>query len=202
MGVILFSWQLSAQLNPEKIKLGVMAGYAFYQQDDLKSVNREILSQLPFESQIIDNFDPVFFFGGYAQYELFSHFYIGPAYEYRYTGSRLGTKDYSGIYSFDQYVKAHQIGLKFDYSLVSLKKIVFNVQLNGGAGFTDWKMDSNLEIGEEVQFRQYNNYNCIPDCGREFTDFIHEIADTLFRSKYFIMTDFEPQIGHPLTQIG
>ena len=63
MGVILFSWQLSAQLNPEKIKLGVMAGYAFYQQDDLKSVNREILSQLPFESQIIDNFDPVFFFG-------------------------------------------------------------------------------------------------------------------------------------------
>ena len=96
MGVILFSWQLSAQLNPEKIKLGVMAGYAFYQQDDLKSVNREILSQLPFESQIIDNFDPVFFFGCYAQYELFSHFYIGPAYEYRYTGSRLGTKDYSG----------------------------------------------------------------------------------------------------------
>lgn len=122
-----------------------MAGYAFYQQDDLKSVNHQIQSQLPFEAGIIDNFDPVFYFGGYVQYELFNHFYMGPVYEYRYTGSRLGTKDYSGVYSFDQYVKAHQIGLKFDYSLLSMKQIVLNAQLSGGASFTDWKMDSNLE---------------------------------------------------------
>lgn len=132
-----------------------MVGYAFYQQDDLKSVNHQIQSQLPFEAGIIDNFDPVFYFGGYVQYELFNHFYLGPAYEYRYTGSRLGTKDYSGIYSFDQYVKAHQIGLKFDYSLLSMKQIVLNAQLSGGASFTDWKMDSNLEIGEEADYSEH-----------------------------------------------
>ena len=152
---VLLSGQLLGQLKPEKIKIGLMAGYAFYQQDDLKSINHQIQSQLPFEAQIIDNFDPVFYFGGYAQYELFNHFCIGPVYEYRYTGSRLGTKDYSGTYSFDQYVKAHQIGLKFDYSLLSMKQIVLNAQLSGGASFTDWKMDSNLEVGEDGDYSEH-----------------------------------------------
>lgn len=152
---VLLSGQLLGQLKPEKIKIGLMAGYAFFQQDDLKSINHQIQSQLPFEAQIIDNFDPVFYFGGYAQYELFNHFYMGPVYEYRYTGSRLGTKDYSGRYSFDQYGKAHQIGLKFDYSLLYMKQIVLNAQLSGGASFTDWKMDSNLEVGEDGDYSEH-----------------------------------------------
>jgi hypothetical protein len=150
--LILLSWQLSAQLNPEKIKLGVTAGYAFYDQKDLKDINREIIAQLPFEARIIDNFEPVFYFGGYVQYELSNRFSLGPNYEYHYTGSRLGIKDYSGTYSFDQYVNAHQIGLKFNYSLMSFQRFIFETQLGGGACFTDWRMDTNLEIGEDGEY--------------------------------------------------
>lgn len=152
---VLLSWQLSAQVNPEKIKLGGIAGYAFYEQHDLKEVNREILAQLPFEARIIDNFEPVFYVGGYVQYELFNRFFLGPKYEYHYSGSRLGTKDYSGIYSFDQYINAHQVGLKFNYSFVSFQRFIFESQLGGGACFTDWRLDTNLEVGEEGEYSEH-----------------------------------------------
>ncbi len=152
---ILLSVQLSAQLNPEKVKIGIQSGYAFYGQKDLNSINQDIINQLPFEARIIDDFKPVLFIGAYVQYDLFSRFSVGPAYEYHYTGSRVGVKDYSGIFSFDQYVHTHRVGLKADYCLIPFGRVKFNIEMNAGASFTDWKMDSNLEIGDNGEYSEH-----------------------------------------------
>jgi hypothetical protein len=152
--VLLSCWQLSAQFNPGRLKFGILGGYAFYSQNDLKSLNQIISDEIPFDTQIIDDFEPVFYFGGYVQYELFNQFYLGPAYEYHYTGSRLGARDYSGMFSFDQYVRTHQLGLKADYSLFSMKRMFIAAELNLGANFTEWEMDSNLEIGENEEYSE------------------------------------------------
>lgn len=145
---ILLSLKLSAQNQTEKIKIGIQSGYAFYGQEDLKLLNQNVIGQVPFVVKAIDDFDPVFYFGAYIQYGLFNRFYIGPSYEYHYTGSRLGAKDYSGVFSFDQYVHTHQLGLKVDYSFITKTRTSFNIEMNVGPNFTDWKVISDLEIGD------------------------------------------------------
>jgi hypothetical protein len=152
---LILSLHLAAQMNPDKLKLGIISGYAFYQHDDLKTANWNVISQIPFDARVIDNFEPPIFFGGYVQYKLLRHLNLGPVYEYHYTGSRIGARDYSGLYSFDQYLNAHQIGLKIDYALVALKSLVFNLQLNGGSSFTDWRMDSRLQFAGEEDYAEY-----------------------------------------------
>ena len=146
--------QLAAQTGQGKIKIGAISGYAFYSQEDLKSLNQIILNQLPFEAQIVDEFKPGFFFGAFTQYELFSRFYLGPNYEYYYAGSRLGAEDYSGLFYFDQYIKVHQLGLKIDYAVLPLNRTVFNIEMNVGANFTDWLMDSYFEIRESGEYAE------------------------------------------------
>lgn len=143
--------QLSAQSFVEKLKFGVWGGYSFYPQNELKSVNNSMMSSLPFETQVIDNFKPAFYFGSSIQYRLLNHFYLGPSYEYHYAGSRLGSRDYSGQFIFDQYIHTHQFALKMDYQLVSFQKMAISAQASTGGNLSSWKMDSNFELGEDGQ---------------------------------------------------
>jgi len=157
---ILLSMKLSAQFDPDKIKIGAQAGYTFFEQKDLRSVNRTIKDQLPFTTDIIDDFQPFFYFGVYSQYKLFNRFSIGPAYEYHYGGSRLGAKDYSATFSYDQYINSHQVGLKLDCALLSAVRMVLNFEITSGINITKWKTDMNLEIGDDGLFseRQMMNF--------------------------------------------
>ncbi len=150
---LFFSLKLSAQLDSAKIFVGGVSGYAFYNQGDLKFINQSVSEQLPFEVSVVDNFKPVLYFGAYAQFNLGKHFLLGPFYEYHSTGSRLGRKDYSGMFYFDQYVNVNIIGLKMDYSVYNYKKSALNLELNTGISLTDWQMKSVLVLGDD------NNYD-------------------------------------------
>ncbi len=152
--LILLELQVSGQFKVEKIKIGINSGFTFSHHEDLKTVNQFIMNQLPFEASIVDDFKPAFYFGAYSQYELFKRFYIGPVYRYLYTGSQLGARDYSGKYSFNQYLKAHQAGLKLDYRAYSYKKLLLNIELNSGVSFTDWKAISSLDLREKNEFSE------------------------------------------------
>jgi hypothetical protein len=154
--VLSSTWKLPAQ-SINKLKFGALGGYAFYNQDDLKLLNQNLSGTLPFEVSIIDDFKPSFFWGGYAEYGLSNHFYLGPAYEYHYTGSRVGARDYSGTFSFDQFVHVHQFGIKSDYLFLKVGKLSFDAELNGGVSLTDWKMDYNLKIGETEDYSEHQN---------------------------------------------
>lgn len=138
--------ELSAQSTYVKLRLGAISGYDFYRQGDLKFLNQSLTDMLPFEVSVIDDFSPKFFWGVYAQYELFKHLHLGPSYEYHYTGSRVGARDYSGAFSFDQYVRVHQIGLKSDYLFLQAKRLFFDAEVNAGFNLTSWKMDNYLKI--------------------------------------------------------
>lgn len=149
--LILNSHLLSAQELEPKLRFGISGGFGTFNQGDPKSLNQDAIDQLPFEAKIIDEFKPNFNFGAYAQYQLFKRFWVGPEYRYYYTGSRLGQKDYSGVYSFDQYLHAHAIGLKMGYVVAEIDRFSFQMQLNSGMGFTKWKMDSKLTISENTE---------------------------------------------------
>jgi len=149
--LILNSYILKSQEQESKIRFGISGGFGTFNQSDLKSINQDGMKQLPFDAKIIEEFEPGFNFGGYTQYQLFNRFWIGTEYRYYYTGSRLGQKDYSGVYSFDQYLNCLTVGLKMDYELAEIDRFSFQVQLNSGAGFNRWKMDSQLTIGEDSE---------------------------------------------------
>lgn len=146
--LILNSLLLNAQEQLSKFRFGILGGFATFNHSDLKSLNLTAIDQLPFDAKIIDEFEPNYNFVTYAQYQLFRKFWIGPEYHYYYTGSRLGQKDYSGVYSFDQYLHSHTVGLKIGYLLAEIDQFSFQFQLNSGVGFTKWKMDSKLTISE------------------------------------------------------
>lgn len=149
--LILNSYLLNAQDNEPKFRFGISGGYGTYNHSDLKSINQSAIKQLPFDTKIIDEFEPNFNFGGYCQTRLFNRFWLGPDYHYYYTGSRLGQKDYSGEYSFDQYLKAHAIGLKMDYVISAVDRISYQIELISGGSFSKWEMDSKLNISEESE---------------------------------------------------
>jgi hypothetical protein len=154
--LILNAFQLVAQDNAMRLKLGVTGGYNFYNPRDLKSLNQEMISQLPFEAKVVDDFKPGFSFGAFAQYELFKYFTVWPSIRYMYMGSRVGQHDYSGTYSFDQYLKSVGLGLKFDYFFVEIGNTAVSVQMDAGWNISSWKMESNLEVGGESQNERQN----------------------------------------------
>ncbi|HNX56395.1 MAG TPA: TonB-dependent receptor [Prolixibacteraceae bacterium] len=148
---ILNSVLAEGQETISKLRFGITGGFGTFSQSDLKSLNQTVMDQLPFDAKIVDEFEPNFNFGGYTQYQLFNRFWLGPEYRYYYTGSRLGQKDYSGVYSFDQYLHSHTVGLKMGYVVAEIDRFSFQFQVNSGVGFTKWKMDSKLKIGEESE---------------------------------------------------
>lgn len=138
--------------EPGMIKAGFVSGFDFYKQEGLRNWNQYTIDNSPFEVKIIDEFIPRPIIGSYVQYFFTSRFSVGPEYSYHYSGSRIGTRDYSGLFSFDQYVKVHQIGLKFDYSVMIRNRSSVMLEINTGAGFTRWEMKTDLELGENLEY--------------------------------------------------
>ncbi len=149
--LILNAFQLVAQENIRRIKFGVTSGYNFYNPRDLKLLNQEIISQLPFDAKVIDDFKPGLSFGAFAQYELFKYFTVGPSIHYMYMGSRVGQRDYSGSFSFDQYLKSVGLGLKLDYFFIEIGHTAVSVQMEAGWNISSWRMESNLDAGGSVE---------------------------------------------------
>ncbi|MCG6191083.1 hypothetical protein [Maribellus maritimus] len=143
--------QNSVQKNSLKIKIGAYAGYAFYSFENLESLNEQVISQMPFEVTVMDDFPARLFFGGEILIEIADWYSVGPSYEFHSTGSRVGAKDYSGTYHFDQILSTHQLGIENELRILNgIQPAVF-INLAGGVNLSSWKMEEELELAEEVQ---------------------------------------------------
>jgi hypothetical protein len=139
------------EISKNDFRIGVTGGYGYYFQSDLKKINQDVKNQLSFETKLIDNFPPAFFWGIHFLYKLSPHIYIGPNYQFHTTGSRLGYKDYSGSYTFDQILSCNSIALQIEGSFLKEKKTTFCLNVAGGANFSKWKIIEELIVGEQNQ---------------------------------------------------
>jgi len=114
----------------------------------LKELNDEVESQLPFDVKSVDNFDPGFYFGGSLQTTFSSKVLLGIVYQYYTTGSRIGQKDYSGYYTFDQIANGHFVGLEPGVIVLNKKAISIAASVQGGALFSGIKLNEHLVVGE------------------------------------------------------
>jgi hypothetical protein len=142
------------------LKAGFYSGINFYYMEGLRSRNQRIIEALPFDVKIIDNFIPRATIGSYIQYVLNEKFTLGAEYAYYNTGSRIGTMDYSGLFSYDQYVKVRQLGLRIDYSCLKGNHSALKLEMSTGAGFTSWRLESDFEMGDPLVTIESFTENC------------------------------------------
>lgn len=147
--LVCFGQNLLAQETQLKdFKFGVNFGYAFYFEGELEKLNNQVVSALPFDVQTIDNFPPYYCYGIYVMNKMGKKWALGPVYSYYSTGSRLGAKDYSGSYSFDQVLSAHSLGIQMELLISEKEKSVIFFETIAGAQFANWEMDEKLIVGE------------------------------------------------------
>ncbi len=140
--LFLLSSLIAAGQDKGLIKVGFLSGFDVSGQPGLSDRNQYNIKNMPFEVRIIDDFVPHPVFGSFFQYSFTDRLNIGPEYSYHYTGSRIGARDYSAVYSFDQYVKSDEAGIKIDYYVKKWNRSSFLLDINTGLGFTRWKMET------------------------------------------------------------
>jgi hypothetical protein len=116
-------------------------GMGQYKMAELKEINSQLITHLPFHAEVTEDF-PVFvnhkFYVTYSFRKLVT---IGAFYTYNSTGSRVSYSDYSGEYRFDNVISSHQPGFDIRFKLYDNK---FSLFLYSDAGYSF----SNLDISE------------------------------------------------------
>jgi hypothetical protein len=137
------------------LKFGIFGGAFYSNENDLKQLNTDVVKSLPFNVRTINDFPPYFSYGGYVLCVLSPKFSIGSSYQFYTTGSRLGAKDYSGIYSFDQIISAHSLGILTELMMIKSEKSVVYFETTVGFHLANWKMEENYNIsGQEENSKE------------------------------------------------
>lgn len=134
-----------------QVSFGVFGGLGTYKMDNLKEINKLQATSLPIKTVTVDNFNPGFYIGTSANLELSGQFVLGLSYQYNTTGSRIGQKDYSGYYAYDQIVNGHFIGIEPETIIGSNNFMTASVSIVTGVSFTNLKMSETLSISEQKQ---------------------------------------------------
>jgi hypothetical protein len=153
-------FQMSAH---SQVSFQAYGGLATFQMDGLKDLNALVEESVPFDISNVDNFDPGFYFGASVKTALFSNLMVGLSYQYNTTGSRIGLKDYSGYYNFDQIVNGHLLGIEPGVIMEETSKyrLVFSVM--SGALFTSIKTEEVLSVsGQKEEDQEYMSAFSIP----------------------------------------
>lgn len=132
-------------------KLGLTGGFGGYSFEKLKDINNEVVENLPFNSAVIDDFPDRFYFGGNALIRIANWYWAGPSYQFHSTGSRVGARDYSGSYHFDQILTSHQLGLENEIRISKSMKPAVYMDISGGVNFSSWKMEEILQVSGQKE---------------------------------------------------
>lgn len=134
------------QAQAQQVELMFSAGMASYSMRDLKKMNSDLQSQVPFETKITDNFPMTYQLGGQFAVQLRKLYKIGIKYAYNSTGSRIAASDYSGSYRFDNVLSGHTIGMINSFLLFEHKAFRVDIQTNIGLVVSILKMKEDLHV--------------------------------------------------------
>ena len=147
--LLIIPWlNASAQGSKCRLDFSAYTGYATYDMAGLKGVNYLTHNSLPFEVKNINNFNPGYYYGGSLRIWLKSYATISEFYEHYSTGSRIGDKDYSGTYTFDQIVDGDLIGLEPEVIFANKRRFSISASLRTGALFSKVIMKEYFKVGE------------------------------------------------------
>lgn len=133
-----------------RFRFGLTGGFTFYSESDLEEINNKLIAALPFDVNTINNFPPGVTYGGYALIRLGNWMYLGPNYQFYTTGSRIGAKDYSGSYTFDQILTAHALSIEIKSLIVRSERVELTFDIDLGVHLAKWEMKEFLMVSEQT----------------------------------------------------
>ena len=151
MPIFLYGFIWSQESESKDFKLGISSGGAAFFTGELQKLNNQVVSSSPLGLQTINNFPPTLTYGMYVLNKMGNRLALGPSYNFYTTGSRIGLKDYSGEYSFDQIISAHALGIQLEILISEKENSAVYFENIAGANFGSWKMFEKLTIGNENQ---------------------------------------------------
>jgi hypothetical protein len=113
---------------------------------DLKAMNDEVISQIPFEVKLVEDFPAWFVYRAGMAIVLNEKFKVGVVYNHSSTGSRLSYADYSGEYHFDITTQGNSIGLLLGYNVFQYKNIDIQFDATIGAMLSTCNFSENLNV--------------------------------------------------------
>ncbi len=135
-------------LQAQKAELMFYTGVASYSMHDLKELNSDLQSQLPFNSKVTSDFPVTWQLGGQFAVQVSKKYKIGILYAYNSTGSRITSSDYSGSYYYDNIVTGHSIGMLNGFPVYDHNafKIAFNANI--GMVLSILKLKEELNVSD------------------------------------------------------
>lgn len=149
--------------NAQEFSFGFQTGIGTYTMDGLKSINGEIPQQLPFETKLIADFPPYFYYQPSVIIR-FKDFGLGLVYSFQSTGSRISARDFSGEYRFDMKVRSNAPGIYSELKLSAKDSFNFNLYLIIGTSFSNletkeyFKVADTLLTNSGYKFKSQNYY--------------------------------------------
>jgi hypothetical protein len=135
--------------SAQKYEIGFCAGYSTFAMEDLKSDFARNIDNIPFESKLVSNFPPWLHFGGNGMLK-FGFYSIGIRYTYISTGGKIATSDYSGKYTFEEFLSSHSVGLANSFRVVTLGKIQGEIRMTIGFIHSSIKVEEYLQVYENT----------------------------------------------------
>jgi hypothetical protein len=148
--ILLFMFFIPADLSAQ-VSFGIFGGLGTYSMSDLKEINRMQAESLPIETVKVDNFNPGFYIGTSVNLEIYGIYCLGLHYQFNSTGSRIGQKDYSGYYAFDQIVNGHFLGIEAEEVIEENKFMTVSLSMITDVGFTNLEMRETISVSEQKQ---------------------------------------------------
>jgi hypothetical protein len=159
-GIFLIMISLSfLEMSAQNFSIGFQSGMGFFRMEQIKNLNSELLSSLPFKADLTSNTPPYLYFQPYIGFNPIQKIEAGFFITLHSTGSRISLQDYSGQYLFDIFLKCYNPGLYLDVKIV--EQNCFSVCLYSEAGLVLSKMEisESLKIGieEETEFQKFKS---------------------------------------------
>ncbi len=143
LAFIITPFQLKSQVS-----FDFYGGLASYTMSDLKEVNSQTIKSMPFQVITVDNFNPGPFIGTSLSLKISGQHLLGLHYQYNTTGSRIGQKDYSGYYTYDQITNGHLIGIKPETIIEQNNLFTLSLSIMTGVIITRLKMKEQFSVND------------------------------------------------------
>jgi hypothetical protein len=144
----------------QELKIGMKTGIGTYSMSDLKKLNSEVQKLYPFDTKIVSNFPPYF----YYEPELLlnsNKVSFGLVYSFQSTGSRVSAKDYSGEYRYDMKINSNSPGIYMDVEMWSKHEFSLSLYLTSKATFSKLRTSEYFMLLESLLINEISKYRAM-----------------------------------------
>lgn len=156
LSFLLFLFLLPVFLPAQQVEIAAGSGYAACNMSDLKDLNETLMKQLPFESEVVDNFPAWFTYRVSVVNTFEDRVSLGAIYTHSSAGSRVSSADYSGEYHYDTQLTGNSLGLLIGYKVFRYNKLDVRVRTTFGMMVTNASFDEYLQVNGSESSDSYS----------------------------------------------